>query len=58
MNDSIKHWLDIIAGVLAVSGTVLTNIATFVAACMSIAWYTYRFLEVRKAKKNGNVKLD
>lgn len=50
MNDTFKHIMDGLAAGVVAAGTVLDHVVTIVAGCMSIAWYTYRFIEARKAK--------
>lgn len=53
MTDNVKHYLDMVAAGLAAGSVVLDHIVTITAGLMSIAWYTYRFIQARKDKR-GN----
>lgn len=57
MSNLVKHVVDAVAGVTALVG-VLSHILPVIASALSIAWYAYRFWEVYKGKKNGNVRIN
>ena len=57
--DKLKHIVDACAAVAACSGVVtilgwLPAILGAIASFMSIAWYTYRFIEARKGRNLGD----
>lgn len=56
MNDNLKQVFDHVAAALAAVGVVVDHLVSIVAGCLAIAWYVYRFVEARKAKKNGHVE--
>lgn len=57
--DKLKHIFDACAAIAACGGVItflgwLPVILGCIASAMSIAWYTYRFLEIRKGRKLGD----
>jgi nitrogen fixation protein FixH len=56
--ESVKHILDLLAGVAAFLGVFLATTLPILAATASLIWYGIRIYEWYKAKQNGNVKLD
>lgn len=57
--DKLKHILDLCAAGAACSGIAtmlgwLPTILGALASAMSIAWYTYRFIEAHKGRQLGD----
>lgn len=54
MSTTVKHWVDIGAGIATVLATVATPVVTFITAILGAVWYSIRIYDWYKGRSNGN----
>lgn len=58
MSQSVKHWIDIVLGLVIAVATNAAPIITAISGILAMIWYWIRIYEYLKGKNNVNQRND
>jgi hypothetical protein len=56
MNDTVKHYIDVLVPIATLLATVATPICVFLTSFLGSVWYCIRIYEWLKGKKDVDVR--